>query len=194
MLFKQKYLALIAKGDVNTAFRKWKKPTIKTDGTLIIPIGQLKMISVSPIDYEQISDQDIKAAGYNSRNELDRELSTKKEGGLYKITFKLLGEDPRIALREIDEISEEEFTKIENKLARLDSGGAVKNWTLKVLRSIRDHPERRAADLAIDLDYDKLWLKPSIRKLKGMGLTISLPVGYKLSPRGEEVLKRLGSS
>lgn len=194
MLFKQKYLSLIAKGDVTLAFRKWKKPTVKTGGTLLTPVGQLKIISVSPIEYEQISDQDIKEAGFDRREELDKELSSKSEGELFRISFELLGADPRIALRESSEISEEELEKIRKKLARLDADGAVKNWTFNVLSSIKAYPEKRAADLARDLGYEKLWLKPNIRKLKGMGLTISLPVGYKLSPRGETVLKRLGSS
>ena len=194
MLFKQKYLSQIAKGDVNLAFRKWKKPTVKTGGTLLTPVGQLKIITVSPIEYEQISDQDIKAAGFYNREELDKALASKSEGELFRISFELLGDDPRVALRESSAISEEELEKIINKLARLDAGGAVKNWTFNVLRSIKENPEKRAADLARYLGYEKLWLKPNIRKLKGMGLTISLPVGYKLSPRGETVLKRLGSS
>lgn len=193
MLFKQKYLTLIADGTVNIAFRKWKKPTVKTNGTLITPIGQLKILEVQQIDYSLITENEANAAGYQSREELDKELSTKSEGDLYKITFVLLGDDPRIALRETNEISEEEFAKIKNKLERMDSSGPIKGWTLKVLNSIKDHPEKRAGDLAEDLGYDKMWLKPSIRKLKGMGLTISLPVGYKLSPRGKEVLNRLGS-
>ena len=193
MLFKQNYLAQIADGTVNTAFRKWKKPTVKTNGTLITPIGQLKIIEVLLIDYASITDHEINAAGYQSRQELDKELSAKSEGELYKITFELLGDDPRIALRETSEISEEEFIKIKNKLKRLDSAGVIKDWTLKVLNSIKDHPGKRAIELAKDLGYDKMWLKPSIRKLKSMGLTISLPVGYKLSPRGKEVLHRLGS-
>ncbi len=193
MLFKQKYLTLIADGTVNIAFRKWKKPTVKTNGTLITPIGQLKILEVQQIDYSLITENEANAAGYQSQQELDKELSAKTEGDLYKITFELLGDDPRIALRETNEISEEEFSKIKNKLERMDSSGPIKGWTLKVLNSIKDHPEKRAGDLAEDLGYDKMWLKPSIRKLKGMGLTISLPVGYKLSPRGKEVLNRLGS-
>ncbi len=193
MLFKQKYLTLIANGTVNIAFRKWKKPTVKTNGTLITPIGQLKILEVQQIDYSLITENEANAAGYQSRQELDKELSAKTEGDFYKITFELLGNDPRIALRETNEISEEEFAKIKNKLKRMDSSGPIKDWTLKVLNSIKDHPEKRAGDLAEGLGYDKMWLKPSIRKLKGMGLTISLPVGYKLSPRGKEVLNRLES-
>ena len=39
---------------------------------------------------------------------------------------------------------------------------------------------------------DKAGFKVSVRKLKGLGLTESLKVGYRLSPRGETVLGRLG--
>ena len=37
-----------------------------------------------------------------------------------------------------------------------------------------------------------LWLKTQIRKLKALGLTESLEVGYRLSPRGAALLKALG--
>jgi len=33
--------------------------------------------------------------------------------------------------------------------------------------------------------------KTDVRKLKNLGLTISLPVGYRLSPRGEAYVRRL---
>lgn len=39
---------------------------------------------------------------------------------------------------------------------------------------------------------DRAQLKANVRKLKGLGLTESLTVGYRLSPRGDTVLRRLG--
>lgn len=50
----------------------------------------------------------------------------------------------------------------------------------------------RAADLAGAAGVERDRLKADVRKLKELGLTESLVVGYRLSPRGAAVLARLG--
>jgi ribosomal protein S19E (S16A) len=50
----------------------------------------------------------------------------------------------------------------------------------------------RAADLAASVGRDKPSFKLDVRKLKELGLTESLEVGYRLSPQGRAVLDRLG--
>jgi len=50
----------------------------------------------------------------------------------------------------------------------------------------------RAPDLAVMLGREPVDFKRDVRKLKELGLTESLPVGYRLSPRGEALLKALG--
>jgi hypothetical protein len=52
----------------------------------------------------------------------------------------------------------------------------------------------RAGDLADDFGAEKADFKLDVRKLKGLGLTESLKVGYRLSPRGAVVLERWGRS
>ena len=46
----------------------------------------------------------------------------------------------------------------------------------------------RAGDLADEVGRERLPFKADVRKLKNLGLTISLGVGYRLSPRGEAYL------
>ena len=53
------------------------------------------------------------------------------------------------------------------------------------------NPGKRAADLARRLGSEKLPFKADVRKLKELGLTESLEVGYRLSPRGRVVLSHL---
>jgi hypothetical protein len=48
----------------------------------------------------------------------------------------------------------------------------------------------RAGDLADVLGRERLDFKTDVRKLKNLGLTISLGVGYRLSPRGAAYLAR----
>ncbi len=56
------------------------------------------------------------------------------------------------------------------------------------LELIDAHPAVRAGDLADQLGRERLSFKIDVRKLKALGLTESLPVGYKLSPRGRSWL------
>jgi hypothetical protein len=75
--------------------------------------------------------------------------------------------------------------------ARLDHMDRARGepWTRRVLELIRDHPETLAADLGASLGMDKLPFKRDVRKLKELGLTESLPIGYRLSPRGRAYLR-----
>ena len=54
-----------------------------------------------------------------------------------------------------------------------------------MLRLIADAARASApADLAARLGRERLDFKTDVRKLKALGLTESLTVGYRLSPRG----------
>ena len=67
-------------------------------------------------------------------------------------------------------------------------------WTQPTLEAIANSPGTRAGDLAAAQSRETPKFKTDVRKLKAMGLTISLEVGYQLSPRGEVVLEALQAS
>ena len=58
-----------------------------------------------------------------------------------------------------------------------------------MLALIADRPAVRAPDLAASLGRDTLTFKRDVRKLKELGLTESLEVGYRISPRGAALLR-----
>jgi hypothetical protein len=58
------------------------------------------------------------------------------------------------------------------------------------LALIEQHPRRRAPDLAALVGRETTPFKIDVRKLKALGLTRSFEVGYELSPRGREFLRR----
>ena len=62
-----------------------------------------------------------------------------------------------------------------------------------MLELLREHPGVRAGDLAPRVGRATLAFKRDVRKLKELGLTESLEVGYRLAPRGERVLQALAS-
>ena len=58
-----------------------------------------------------------------------------------------------------------------------------------MLRLIAAHEGTRAADLAAIVGRETVRFKGDVRRLKSLGLTESLEVGYRLSPRGHALLK-----
>ena len=102
---------------------------------------------------------------------------------IHRIAFRLIGEDPRKALR--TDTSQAALQAVAHRLAKLD---AKTPWTSATLDLIAANPGVRAPDLAMRLGRETLPFKVDVRKLKALGLTESLEVGYRLSPRGEALL------
>jgi hypothetical protein len=61
---------------------------------------------------------------------------------------------------------------------------------MATLALIGQRPQVRAPDLAASVGRETAPFKIDVRKLKNLGLTISHPVGYELSPRGLAYLAR----
>ena len=183
MLFKAPVLAAIAEGKVDLAFRRWRKPTVKAGGTLTTPVGVLAIDAIAVVAPETISDADAVRAGYADAAEALAALEG--EAPVHRIAFRLIGEDPRRALR-LD-VSSAALDEIETRLARLDARAP---WTAAVLELIAANPGVRAPDLAARLGRETLAFKMDVRKLKALGLTESLEVGYRLSPRGQALRTR----
>ena len=191
MLLKRETLEGIAEGRITLAFRRWKRPTVHAGGELRTAIGVLGIDVVDAIDEGDITDDDARAAGYPTRDALLAELNRRPEGDLYRVALHLAGDDPRTALREQDALDAEAVAAIAARLARFDRSSRHGPWTETVLRLIADSPGVRAPDLAASLGRDTQPFKRDVRKLKELGLTESLEVGYRLSPRGRAWLATL---
>lgn len=188
MLFPKALWDGLASGEVTVAFRSWKRPTVKAGGTLITPAGQLSIDAVEAIDPEAITDADARAAGVDDADAQRALLRGGDDRQTYRVAFHLLGEDPRVALRSTDALSDEDRITIGTKLAGYDRRSPTGPWTTATLEVIRDHPAVVSTDLAEALGVERPAFKLNVRKLKALGLTESLEVGYRLSPRGEAYL------
>ena len=64
-------------------------------------------------------------------------------------------------------------------------------WAIEYLETIARQPGVRAPDLAAGFGMETHAFKLRVRRLKELGLTESLRIGYRLSPRGEALLREL---
>jgi hypothetical protein len=190
VIFRQEFLDGIREGTIKVAFRRWRRPSVKTGGTLLTAVGLLQIRDVSPIASEDISEADARRAGYESREALVHELSERTDGKLYRIDLGALEADPRLALRK-KRASDSDLQQLIVRLDRLDARSNGAPWTRRVLDLIEAHPARRAGDLCKMAGQDKMSFKTNVRKLKTLGLTERFEVGYRLSPRGTALLEEL---
>ena len=72
MLISRKHLDRIAAGEIDRAFRRWKRPTVRAGGTLRTSIGLLAIDSVEPITDADVTEEDARHAGFESREALSR--------------------------------------------------------------------------------------------------------------------------
>ena len=191
MLFKQRLWAGLADGSITVTFRRWKRAQAKPGGRYRTPAGVLEADAVTVVRPEDVTDADARRAGYDGRDALFAELDRYPDGDLYRIDFHHAGADPREALREDADVSDEDWSRIAARLDRLDRASPRGPWTRAVLGVIAERPAVRAGDLAESIGRDRASFKVDVRKLKELGLTESLGTGYRISPRGRVVLDRL---
>ena len=187
MLIRRDALDRILAGEIDLAFRRWRRPTVKAGRTLTTAVGLLSIDAVDIVDQSQITGDEARRAGYASVEALRNELDRRSEGDVYRIRLHRISDDPRIALRHDVDLDAAQIDAISARLARLDAARDTP-WTRMVLDLIRAHPATRAPDLAASLGRETRSFKADVRKLKALGLTESLDVGYRLSPRGEAFL------
>jgi hypothetical protein len=190
MLIPIRTLDEIAAGRIDLAFRRWAKPAVKTGGSQRTAIGVVRFDAVDPVDLAAVSDAEARRAGFADHAALAAELARHRDGQLYRIRLHREGDDPRVALREDDALDADAIAVITARLDRLDRASSHGAWTRTTLALIRAHPAVRAPDLAASIGRETQPFKLDVRKLKNLGLTISLRVGYELSPRGRAFLDR----
>lgn len=189
-------------GRVSLAFRRWDEPRVKVGSTQLTAAGVIGFAAVDEIaDLTTLSDADATAAGLADAATLQARLAPDRpvrpsprgaKGGdkVYRIRLRYVGQDPRIALRD-NVPAPEQLAELSAAVARLDAGRKTGPWTRQILEWIRDNPGVVSKELAALLGRELQPMKADIRKLKTLGLTISLDVGYRLSPRGAAYLASL---
>jgi hypothetical protein len=187
VLLKGETLDGIRAGRITLLFRRWKKPRARAGGRSRDARGVVEVLSVERA--ARLTARDARAAGHASLAALREELARYDgPGELYRIVVRWGGADPRRALRAQAKLAPEERRALAQRLARLDARAADGPWTERVLRSIAARPGVVSTTLAARLDIPRADFKLRVRKLKELGLTESLEVGYRISPRGRSAL------
>ena len=188
VLLRAEVLDGIRSGAITLAFRRWQRPSVRAGGSLLTSGGQLRIVAVDKVEPESIGDGDARRAGYPSRAALLEELGRRDSGDVYRIELGGLGPDPRVALREQPAASAEETSDVLARLRRLDERARSGPWTRQTLELIERYPATLASRLASRCGRETAPFKLDVRKLKTLGLTESLDIGYRLSPRGRALL------
>lgn len=191
MLFRRETLEGLSAGRISLAFRRWERARVRRGSRLRTAVGVLAVEAVDVVAIADITEEEAGRAGYASPAELRAELDARGVSPVHRIELRFAGPDPRVMLRTRDDLSADDVAELTRRLARLDAASRRGPWTTDYLRMIRDRPETRAPDLAASVGRETARFKASVRRLKELGLTESLAVGYRLSPRGRAFLARL---
>jgi hypothetical protein len=189
--FEVRFGPAIQAGEVTLTYRRWRRRQAIAGHRYRTSVGYLEVDQVDVVEPATITRDDATSAGYPDVAALVADLRGSPDLPLYRIRFHVVdGPDPRDVLAAAAELSPVEVADIVGRLARLDKASKSGPWTGTTLDLIRERPGVRAADLAASVGRETQPFKLDVRKLKGLGLTLSLEVGYRLSPRGEAFLRQ----
>jgi hypothetical protein len=180
----------IQAGEITLAFRRWRRPTVRAGTRLRTPSGVIAVESVEEIADEDVTDEDARRAGHDSVQRVLASLAHRAGQPLYRVEVRYAGPDPRVALRGRSRIGSRQRAGLDATLRRMDERSHSGPWTIEVLELIAEHPGVLAAELAASRGEETQAFKRRVRRLKELGLTESLEVGYRLSPRGRAYLGR----
>ena len=192
MRFEQRLRDGIHSGGTVLAFRRWKRSQVVPGrryrtGTDMVEVETVDVVQPSSVDAAQ-----ARQAGYASVGELLDDLRGDPALPVYRIRLRRIEEpDPRDELARAASLTEADVAAIAARLARMDRSSSRGPWTGAVLALIADRPGIVSTVLAEAMGWERQDFKLHVRRLKELGLTLSLDIGYRLSPRGESYLNHL---
>jgi hypothetical protein len=193
MQFEVRLQRGLADGSITACLRRWRRCQVVAGNRYRSPIGLVLVDAVEELpDESAITAGMAHDCGYDSVEDAVAGVARRSadETTLFLVRLHHVDEpDPRSVLAATDALTDDDRAELDRRLARLDRASANGPWTRTVLELIADRPAVRAADLAASLGRETQPFKLDVRKLKALGLTISLERGYRLSPRGEAYLR-----
>jgi hypothetical protein len=192
MLFTADAWPGLADGSITVTIRTWTRPQAKTGGRYRVAGLLLEATDVRQVRVDDLTEADALAAGERTLQQLLARLGhPDPDRALWRVQFHCVGRDDRAERREHDDLTADEIVALRVRLDRLDARSPAGPWTRTTLRLIEKYPGVVSTALARHAQQERPAFKINVRKLKEMGLTESLDVGYRLSPRGAALLRSL---
>lgn len=193
MLFEQRLREGLRDGSITLAFRRWRRAQVVPGHQYRTGLGMVQAEAVDVVPEASITADEARAAGYPDLTALLADLRGDAALPLYRIRFRRLDQpDPRDVLAATVTLGDADAAGIATRLARMDAASARGPWTAAFLAQIAAQPAVSSVHLAAELGWERPEYKVHVRRLKALGLTISLDVGYRLSPRGQAYLAWAG--
>jgi len=190
--FEQRLRDGIHTGAIVLVFRRWKRSQVVPGGRYRSGIDMVEVESVDVVEPSSVDAAQAREAGYASVGDVLADLRGDPALPVYRIRVRRIdGPDPRDELAGAAVLTEADVAAITGRLARMDRSSSRGPWTGAVLTLIADRPGVVSTVLAEAMGWQRQDFKLRVRRLKDLGLTLSLDVGYRLSPRGEAYLNRV---
>jgi hypothetical protein len=189
MLFQSRFHERIRSGDITCTVRIWLRPRVKIGGRYALGAGAIVVDRIREGSLDDITPSLARRCGFPSVVDA---LKTAKHGAgerVFIIDFHYDAKAGARAKPETGTVAVDQLLELAQKLDAMDRRSQSGAWTQATLRAIAARPAVRAASLARTLGRPRDELKRDIRKLKNLGLTFSLETGYRLTPKGEALLK-----
>jgi hypothetical protein len=193
MQFTQDSHAAVADGTITVTFRLWKRLHAKVGGRYTVGSTVVEVDAIEMMPFRAITKADLKRAGAKDFDALRARAAhagpIDDDTLLYRIEFHVVG--PKVAPQPgpVDGVR---VAEVVTKLDRMDTRSSFGPWTRVVLGLIERHPGTVSTELAEMCGRPRPEFKADVRKLKALGLTESLEVGYRLTSLGGAVLDRSG--
>ncbi len=186
MLLSQRTLDAVVNGEIDRVYRRWKRPAVVEGTVQRTAHGLVEVVGLRQVEEGEIEPA---AAGYATSEDVLADIRPPEPGrALYEVRIRWAGDDPRLALRESVDIDEATLDEIDRVVTGIGRRGGPTG--IQLLQAVAANPGKLAQDLAEEIGAEREVLKRRIRQLKEIGLTESLRIGYRLSPRGEAYLTR----
>jgi len=188
--FEQRLRDGIHSDTVVLAFRRWKRSQVVAGRRYRTGLGLVHVESVEIVEPSSVDAAQAREAGYATVCELLADLRGDPALPVYRVRLRRVdGPDPRDELAANTSLTEADVAALTARLARMDGASSRGPWTCMVLELIAERPGVVSTALAEAIGWDRQDFKLHVRRLKELGLTLSLDVGYRLSPRGEAYLR-----